>query len=121
MKSLFKIPETRVVNIKHGFPYDVYIGRGFCPSTGKKGIWGNPYSHKEGTLAKYKVSSIAEAIEKYREYVLSNEVLMSRLHELKGMTLGCWCVSRNHKRRDDISKYKCHGEVLLDLIDEFVK
>lgn len=27
-------------------PYDVYIGRGRCPQTGRPGEWGNPYSHR---------------------------------------------------------------------------
>ena len=42
---------TKVANLKNG-PFDVYIGR---PSK-----WGNPYSHKEGTLAEFKVSSRKE-------------------------------------------------------------
>lgn len=74
--------------------FDVYVGRG--------SKWGNPYSHKEGTLAEHVVGSRREAIEKFEEYLLSNEDLMSSLHELKGKTLGCWCKPKS-----------CHGEILL--------
>ena len=79
--------------------YDVYIGR---PS-----IWGNPFSHKEETLAEFKVSSRKEAIEKFEKYLLNNEELMEKLHELKGKTLGCWCKPKN-----------CHGDVLKKYVDK---
>lgn len=46
----------RVVNIRNE-PYDVLIDR----ST----KWGNPYSHREGTNAKFVVSTRSEAIDKY--------------------------------------------------------
>lgn len=85
--------EPRVVHCKKD-PFDVYIGRG--------SVWGNPYSHKEGTLAEHVVSSRSEAIKKYEEYLLANEELMGRLHELKGKTLGCWCKPKS-----------CHGDILL--------
>lgn len=106
MKSLFEDEKTRIVNIKHGDSYDVYIGR---PS-----IWGNPYSHKEGTLAKFKVASKEEAIEKYKEYLLSNEKLMTQLHKLKGKVLGCWCMPKNPQK----GKYYCHGQVLVEIVDD---
>jgi hypothetical protein len=73
-------------------PYDIYIGR---PS-----IWGNPYVI--GTHGNRE-----EVIEKYREYVLNNPYLMSKLHELKGKTLGCWC-----------SPLPCHGDVLIELVKD---
>ncbi len=84
---------TRIVHLKKE-PYDVYIGR---PSK-----WGNPYSHKEGTLAEFKVQNRAEAIEKYEKYLLENETLFNSLIELKGKTLGCWCKPN-----------KCHGDILV--------
>lgn len=74
--------------------FDVYIGRG--------SVWGNPYSHKEGTLAEHVVGSRTEAVQKYEEYLLSNEDLMRRLPELKGKILGCWCKPKS-----------CHGDILL--------
>jgi len=93
-----------VTNIK-GAPLDdghVYIGR---PSK-----WGNPYSHREGTLAKYKVSTRKEAIERYEKYLLSSPELMSSLHELKGKVLTCWCKPK-----------ACHGDILKKYVDKLEK
>lgn len=78
--------------------YDVYIGR---PS-----IWGNPFSHKEDTLAKFKVSSRKEAIEQYEHYLLNNKMLMEKLFELKNKTLGCFCSPKS-----------CHGDILKKYVD----
>ena len=83
----------RVVHCKKE-EFDVYVGRG--------SKWGNPYSHKEGTLAEHVVGSRSEAIQKFEEYLLSNEELMGSLSELKGKTLGCWCKPKS-----------CHGDIIL--------
>ena len=89
---------TKVVHCKKN-PYDVYIGR---PSK-----WGNPYSHREGTLAKFKVKSREEAVDKYREYILNSPELLSICAtELKDKVLGCWCAP-----------LLCHGNVLADVAD----
>lgn len=88
---------TRVVHFKKE-KYDVYIGR---PSK-----WGNPYSHKEGTLAEFKVNSREEAVRKFEEYLISNEDLMKDLPSLKGKVLGCWCKPK-----------ACHGDILVKYID----
>jgi hypothetical protein len=85
-------------------PYDIYIGR---PS-----IWGNPYSHKEGTLAKYKVDTIEEAVAKYKEYILARQDLLDRLYELKDKTLGCWCKTKKNPNAP------CHGDVLAELVNQ---
>ena len=74
--------------------FDVYIGRG--------SRWGNPYSHKVGTLAEHVVGSRTEAIRKFEEYLLSNEELMASLPDLKGKILGCFCKPKS-----------CHGDILL--------
>lgn len=79
--------------------FDVYIGR---PSK-----WGNPYSHKDDTIAEFKVDTVDEAINKYEEYLLNNDELMKCLPELKYKTLGCWCVP----------KHKCHGHILKKYVD----
>lgn len=39
--------KTSIVNKHHKLPYDIYIGRG--------SKWGNPFSHMDGTTAKFKV------------------------------------------------------------------
>ena len=83
----------RVVHCKKE-EFDVYVGRG--------SKWGNPYSHKEGTLAEHVVESRREAVQRFEEYLLSNEELMGSLSELKGKILGCWCKPKS-----------CHGDILL--------
>jgi uncharacterized protein DUF4326 len=89
---------TRVVHCKKE-PYDVYIGR---PSK-----WGNPFSHKEGTLAECKVESVEAAIYWYEQWIKDQPQLMDFLHELKDKTLGCWCKPG-----------PCHGDVLVKLLEE---
>ena len=78
--------------------YDIYIGR---PSK-----FGNPYSHKEGTLAEFKVATREESVEKYEEYLLQNEELMLSLYELKYKTIACWCKPKS-----------CHGDILKKYVD----
>lgn len=79
--------------------YDVYIGR---PSK-----WGNPFTHikEKETLAEFLVDTREEAINKYREYILSKPELLNDLHELDGKILGCWCKPKS-----------CHGDILLELL-----
>lgn len=91
--------KTRVVHCKRD-QYDVYIGR---PSK-----WGNPFSHKPGTLAKYRVATREEAVAKYREWLPTQPQLMADLHELDGQRLGCWCKPR-----------ACHGDVLVELVEQW--
>ncbi len=86
---------TRVVNLKKQ-PYDVYIGRG--------SIFGNPFTHKDGTTAEFIVESRSVAVEKYREYIMNKPELLARIPELKGKTLGCFC-----------KPLSCHGDVLAEL------
>ncbi len=87
----------KVVHFKKD-PYDIYIGRG--------SKWGNPFSHKDGTMARFKVSSRSEAVDSYREWIKTQPNLMNDLPELKDKTLGCWCKPQ-----------ACHGDVLKELVD----
>jgi len=80
-----------VVNCKKS-KYDVFVGR---PS-----IWGNPYViGKDGTRE--------EVIAKYREYLMKDTFLLSRIKELKGKVLGCYC-----------SPLPCHAEILAEIANE---
>ena len=93
--------ETKVVHCKKE-PYDVYIGR---PSK-----WGNPFTHlSDSTQAKYIKPTRREAIEAYKDYILTGEGkhLLEDLHELEGKTLGCWCKPQS-----------CHGDILVEIINE---
>lgn len=90
---------TKVVHCKRE-DYDVYIGRGRCPRTRKLGIWGNPFSiGRDGNRE--------EVIEKYRKWIMTQQHLLDRIHELKNKRLGCWCAPQ-----------ACHGDVLKELADE---
>ena len=91
---------TQVVHCKKS-DYDIYIGR---PSK-----WGNPFSHRNGTSAEFRVGSRSEAIQKYEEWILNQPELMADLIELRGKVLGCWC-----------SPKPCHGNVLSKLIERYV-
>jgi hypothetical protein len=82
---------TRVVHCKRA-RYDVYIGR---PSK-----WGNPFViGRDGTRE--------EVLAKYRAWVLRRPELIAALPELRGKALGCWCAPK-----------LCHGDVLVDLLQE---
>ena len=89
---------SKVVHCKKE-EYDVYIGR---PS-----IWGNPYSHKEKTLADYKSETREEAVESYKQWILNSPDLMALIPTLKGKVLGCWC-----------KPLACHGDILLELANK---
>lgn len=90
---------TAVVN-RRRHEFDVYIGRG--------SKWGNPYTHNPGpTKAQFLVATRAEAIAKYREYILGRSDLLAALPELVGKRLGCYC-----------KPLSCHGDVLVALILE---
>lgn len=91
---------TKVVHCKRS-PYDVYVGRG--------SEWGNPFSHKPSSSARWRVATREEAISRYRQWLLTSpdaEELRARVGELSGKTLGCWCAPR-----------PCHGDVLAELAD----
>jgi hypothetical protein len=86
-------------------PYDVYVGRGCCPNTGRPGEWGNPFSHKPDSAAQFKVDTVEEAVENYNDWVLGQPELVAKIkRELRGKILGCWCKHRG----DEL----CHGDVL---------
>ena len=89
---------TKIVNCSRD-EYDIYIAR---PSK-----WGNIYSHKPNNLAEIKVATRQEAIDKYREWIITQPDLMSSLEELRGKRLGCFCHPK-----------LCHGHVLLELLGE---
>lgn len=83
---------TRVVNIRGGEPYDVYIGR---PSK-----WGNPLvigldGDREAVIRGYRG---------YVESLIAQR--MCDLEELRGKRLGCFCAP-----------LPCHGDVLVELLE----
>lgn len=82
--------EAKAVNI-YKQDYDVYIGR--------PGTWGNPFViGKDGTRE--------EVIAKYEAWFMKS-VMLSRIGELKGKRLGCFC-----------KPLACHGDVLAKLANQ---
>jgi len=82
---------------------DVYIG-GEVKRGGwnlEASIWANPYTP-------WNCDSLEQALALYETYVRKN--LWDRLIELKGKRLGCWC-----------KPMPCHGDVLIKLLDEYLK
>lgn len=78
-----------MVNRRLGVEYDIYIGR---PS-----IWGNPFAiGRDGTRD--------EVIQKYAAWLMKQPQLLSRIHELRGKVLGCYCKPK-----------ACHGDILAYL------
>lgn len=91
-----------VYNKKNGnIPSDaVYVGR---PTK-----FGNPYSHLDKTIAKYKCSSRAEAIKLYEQWLTTQPALIATIKkELKGKNLVCWCVP-----------LACHADILIKIANE---
>lgn len=91
----------KVVNIKSGEPYDVFIGR---PSK-----FGNPFTHLKhlgGPLII--VDTREEAVARYEEWLKEQpELLADVKKELKNKILGCFC-----------HPLACHGDILLRIANE---
>ena len=90
---------THVVNC-HCNRFDIYIGRGDavkCP-------WGNPFVMKNKTTVERK-----RVIAEYDKWLDTQPILLARLPELVGKTLGCFCAPK-----------ECHGEVLVRRCNQLV-
>jgi hypothetical protein len=90
---------TRVVNIKSGEPFDIYIGRRMAHTDLTESIWANPYRIPQD-------GGRTEVLDKYHAHLLSRPDLLARLPELRGKVLACWC-----------KPYNCHGDILAELAD----
>ena len=77
--------------------FDVYIGRKI-------------QYHKEFKKDS-KWRNRSKNLEEYEQWVRQN--LWSDLSELKGKTLGCWCVNTTQ-----LKPVKCHGQILMKLVLE---
>jgi hypothetical protein len=66
----------------------------------RRSEWGNPYEIGDD-------GDRSTVIESYRQYVALKFGLLSRLGELRGKVLGCWCYPE-----------PCHGCVLIELTKE---
>jgi hypothetical protein len=78
----------------------VYVGR---PTK-----WGNPFSHKAGTRAKYRVQTRQQAIDAFIQWLNEDEqgwgLCEAARVELRGKDLVCWCAP-----------LPCHADILLEI------
>ena len=92
---------------------DIYIGRG--------SVFGNPYSHMDGTKGLYRVATREEAIEKYREWFenerRNNVVLYNALNQMRcahadgrDINLVCSCAPK-----------PCHGDVIKEYFEDIMR
>jgi hypothetical protein len=80
--------------------YDVYIGRARRNQDPAECPWGNPFP--------VEVHGRDKCIEMYEEWIRTQPQLLARLPELRGKRLGCFCAPN----------LRCHGEVLIKLLEE---
>jgi hypothetical protein len=101
------MPElTRVVNVKAGTPYTVYIGRANGRYRLRQSMWHNPFRiGQDGTRD--------EVLARYRAYLLSRPELLAQIGEPRGQTPGCWCAPVGGFQ----GQLLCHGQVLAALAD----
>lgn len=112
---MLKLPTITVVNHHHcHFGDSEYIGRG--------SPLGNPYSHKDGTKALYRVETREDAIEAYRAYLeeailQGNQRIIQELDRLAyiameegSLTLRCYCAPK-----------PCHGDVIREVLLTAIK
>ena len=100
---------TRLVNmrVERG---TVYIGR-----RSGSAHFGNPFSHKRGTIAKVRVATRQAAIAAFRDWLSGaaySDVeperrvwILANMHTLRGQVLECFCKPLD-----------CHGDVYLELV-----
>lgn len=89
----------RLVNLRSGEPYDIYIGRANPWKRLAASRWSNPFRvGPKGTRE--------EVLARYRAHILARSDLIDALPELRGRTLACWC-----------SPLPCHGDVLRELVE----
>lgn len=86
-------------------PSFVYVGRACAgwPAS----IWGNPFKVTDAT-------PVSSAVDLFAEWLGRNEELLARLPELRGKTLGCWCVNWNGHGEP---RKACHAVVLARMVN----
>ena len=102
----------RIVNIKNHdkTEHDFYIGR---PS-----IFGNPYSHKDNSIADFIVDSRNESIDLYRKYFYyriesGDKVFIDELDRMIDyykehgkLNISCFCAPK-----------RCHGDIIKEYLE----
>jgi hypothetical protein len=145
---MIKVPEatrgvTTVVNVKVGHirpghdnlqewcedPKNVYIGRKgivfIADENGDKerfpkqdSIWANPFKIPAKGGEEDRKSVITQYEEYIREKLDDGDIPAFELEALRNKNLGCWCVDTPVTYNPDRDSWRCHGQVLLQLLEE---
>lgn len=98
---------TTVLNIYHGKPADVYIGRA---GRGEDGYFGNPHPVGRSCPICKVEHQQEEAVEAYRvtfkARIEKDPEFKRRVTELRGKSLGCFCKPK-----------PCHGDVIAEFLN----
>lgn len=97
--------DTTLVSLKSGLKYDICICR---PSK-----FGNPFTHKVNTIAKFKVKSRKEAVSSFEVYFYNNlELQEAARKELQGKVIACACDDKF------IKEGLCHGTIYVKFLNQ---
>jgi hypothetical protein len=101
---------TKVVNLRRE-RYDVYIGRA---GRGQDGYFGNPYPVGQVCSrcgkSHHDAGSTLPCFRKYFKERLNDPIFHSRVLQLKGKVLGCFCKK--------VGIEPCHGDVYVAWLEE---
>jgi hypothetical protein len=95
------------VNEMQHYPDAVYVGRAMPRRGLPASPFANPFRIGRG-------GDRALVLDRYRAYLLQREDLLSRLGELAGRPLACWCRFARESRTQENT---CHADVLIELLD----
>lgn len=96
-------------------PFEVYVGRG------RGSAWGNPFRIGDPHPETGEKIRRDDAISLFKEWIVrgvpgygDGRHLLSRLGELEGKTLACWCAPKGGVTEHD--PLVCHAQILLKLV-----
>lgn len=95
---------------------DVYIGRKQTQGGWnlKESEWANKHNVK--TLGR-DAAIVAYKHDLYRKVLDDSHTWLTKLVELAGQRLGCWCYNSEESTRKQNEAPFCHGDVIADLVE----
>lgn len=106
---------TRVVHINDNVPGAVYIGRANSRKRLAASRFANPF-RVYGASPFGAGTDLASVIRQFRQYLTADGELLTRLPELRGKPLACWCRHDGEERTDANA---CHGDVIVELLARY--
>ena len=96
-------------------PKNVYIGphihKYVQKYNGKESLWVNPY---QAHFPKTDANTLFE------NFIKRNDVLLHAIGSLTDKVLGCWCEPVYDSNGEVITLKACHGNILIELFNEYV-